>query len=245
MSDAQATSADGQSSASTAVNPQEGQSQQQTQPETDWKAKYEKAESDLGKVREFYKENPKAMQLIQRYVSDKNLQKVADSYLETGKFNTEDHSSQQQEALESLDPDTRRLFERMLDEKLGNLRQEYDSRYSNIERQQQIVRINEWRQMYTKQNGWAVDFREVEPQIAEMLQQGRAVDAESAYKILAADKALEFRKNQDREIGKLKTQVAMSRGSVPRDYVKPGKDYQPKTLEQAFMEALEEQGIDS
>lgn len=241
---------DGVSSSDPAGSPGQGE-QQSSEPNqdavTEWKSKYEKAETDLQKVRDFYQQNPKAMQFLQKYVGDDRAQKMVDDYLSgnipSSANGNEGNSSSN--ALDGLDSDTRNLVEQIVNDRIKSFQEETEQRYSRLEKESQQEKIDRWRSQYTKDKGWPINFGEVEQDIVRYLQEGRAVDAESAFKLIVADRLPSIQKEQHQQMTKLKTQAAMSRSSVPRTLAKPGKDYAPKSLEEAFAEAIEKVGVGS
>jgi hypothetical protein len=143
--------------------------------------------------------------------------------------------------LSGLDDKQRKAVEKLLQKSLQDATAPVKNQLSQMQQHVLNQQIKEWRATYNKQAGWPVDFTQVEGEIAKMLQDSKASDAESAYKVIAAEY---YRKNgveQEKTIKELKTKVSMSRASLPSSMAVRGKG-EKKSMADAMAEAMQELG---
>lgn len=244
MSD-QTTQASGVAPSDTTAQPGGSQAAPSTaSPElAELKSKYEKANGDLQRMKDFFTAYPDLVQFARKYTEDQNAASMVRNYL-AGKpvsVGSQDASDSDDDALSTLDANQRKAVEKLLEQKLDGVMAPIKSQNQQLQQHVLNQQIKEWRATYNKANGWPVDFKEVEGSVAELIQNGKANDAEVAYKLLAAD---HYRKNgadQEKQIRELKQKASMSRASLPTQLAVRGKG-ERKSIEEAWVEALEQAG---
>lgn len=207
------------------------------------KKKYQESEGNLQKVRDFYAANPDLITFARKYSEDSKAAELVRNYL-NGKVSTAPNEGKAEDDLADMPEAQRNLVMKLVEKKLEEYTGAIKADVGQLRNAQLQSQINGWRAAYNKQTGWPVDFKEVEPKIAEMLQKGEAVNAEGAYRQIAADYLLKDRVQKDREIKDLKVKASMSRASVPSQLASRGKA-EAKTMAEAMAEAIEELGIES
>lgn len=231
---------------STAQPSDESASQASTTPDqlAELKQQLEKANGDLEKVRNFYLAYPELREFARRYTEDPKAAEIVRGYINgNGQVVTkEDKVAEIEDELSGLPEPQRKAMMKIIDQKLSEATQPLVSELQSLRQTNLTSQINGWRSEFNKQKGWPVDFKEVEPKIAELLQSRKAVDAEGAYKQIAAEYLLKDRADRNKEIKDLKVKVSMSRASVPQQLSVRGKGT-TKTLADAWAEAIEETGI--
>ena len=199
------------------------------------KGELDKAKGDLGKIREFYSQYPKAVSFLKKYVDDPSAQTLVDKYLETGTVNLGNG-----EETDELPIDER--TNRVLTETQARLKDQ-ENQLNQLRQTQLKAQIDEWRRDFTVEKGFPVNFKEVENEIADMITNGKAIDAISAYKMIGFEKSLKGRSEIEKQLKNYKIQASMSRGSVPRTMSVRGAN-DKKSLSEAWQEAVEDLGIE-
>lgn len=215
-----------------------------TDPTVELKQQLEKANGDLQKIRDFYAAYPDLVTFARRYTEDPKAAEIVRGYINgNGQVVTkEEKVAEIEDELAGLPEPQRKAMMKIIDQKLSEATQPLVSELQSLRQTNLTSQINGWRSEFNKQKGWPVDFKEVEPKIAELLQSRKAVDAEGAYKQIAAEYLLKDRADRDKTIKDLKVKVSMSRASVPQQLSVRGKGT-TKSLADAWTEAVDELGI--
>lgn len=215
-----------------------------TDPNTEIKQQLEKAQGDLQKIRDFYAAYPDLVTFARRYTEDPKAAELVRGYINNNGqvVSKEDKVAEIEDELSGLPEPQRKAMMKLVEQKVNEVTGHLAGEVKTLREANLSTQINAWRKTFSKQEGWPVDFKDVEPKITELLQTRKAVDAEGAYKQIAAEYLLKDRADRDKTIKDLKVKVSMSRASVPQQLSVRGKGT-TKTLADAWTEAVEELGI--
>lgn len=209
----------------------------------EWKSRATKAEETVKKVQDLYGAYPNAVQLVKSYVEDAKARQDLDSYLTQGVVPAkETERSTDSMDLDGLDDTTKKSIDAYISTKLQEQAQGFEQKFNTLNQARLQDQIEGWRKKYTVENGFPVNFAEVESDLAQMLNEGKATDAVGAYKIYCTDKFLEKQTETNKQLREAKIKASMSRASLPTTLkVRKGDDR--KGIESAFQEAFEELGM--
>lgn len=192
---------------------------------------YFNANRDLVDFAYKYTEDPVAQEIVQRYKSG------------TLDFKTPENGNSNDDSLENMDMSDKehltKIVERLVKERLAPVNEEL----SSLRKQHANNQIENMAKKYTMDNGYPINFSDVKEDIANLITTGRAVDAETGYKLVMADRWPGLKKQYEEKILDEKRKASMSKYSIPASLNVKEKNKQAKNFAEALSQAEENLGV--
>ena len=194
------------------------------------------------KVQDYFNANPRLVDFAYKYAEDPGAQEMVSKYFSGDTSASQPEPKSDDSSFSAFEGDQKEAVMKLVDKLVQDKLSGVQSELTHLRNEHANSQIEKMSSRFTVENGYPVNFNDVRQDIANLITSGKAVDAESAYKLIVADRLPTIKKQFEDQITEEKRKASMSRYSAPGSLKIRSKQEKAKDFAEALAQAEESLG---